>query len=58
MDQSELEVEFPTLFPHLDGEALKEAGEFIEAYSEIALRIFERLEDERRQTFDAESVEA
>jgi hypothetical protein len=56
MNQPGPEFELTTLFPHLDGEALKEACEFLEAYSEITLRIFERLEDERRQTFDDEPV--
>ena len=51
------EVEFSTLFPYLSEEARKEVGDFLEGYAEIALRIFERLESERKRTFDDETVE-
>lgn len=50
------EITVADLFPNLAENELNEVREALDAYCELLLRIFERLERERRGDFDENSL--
>jgi hypothetical protein len=46
------QIPISELFPNISEDQQQAVGETLDAYCELLLRIFERLESERRQHFD------
>ena len=46
------QIPIAELFPNISEDHQRAVGETLDAYCELLLRIFERLENERRQHFD------
>lgn len=51
-EKNSKQTSIPDLFPNISVDQQQAVAETLDAYCELLLRIFERLENERRRSFD------